>query len=212
LASRKEEVIVATAIPALPRELTRNWFLFVLRGAVAVLFGLGAWAWPDLTLAVLIALFGAYALVDGVFAVAAGLAHRGEDRRWWAELLVGVAGIAVGVLTFAWPGATALTLLYLIASWALVSGVMEIAAAIELRRAIDNEWLLGLGGAASVLFGLLLFVNPGSGALSVIWLIGAYAVLFGALLIALGLRLRAMRGATGIGVDRRGETGARPTG
>lgn len=183
--------------------LTRNWWAFVLRGAVAILFGIGAWVWPGLTLTVLVALFGAYALVDGVFAVVAGIASHGENRRWWTELLVGVVGIVAGILTWVWPDVTALALLYLIASWAVVTGVVEIAAAIELRRAIDNEWLLGLGGAASVLFGLILFVRPGAGALGLLWLIGFYAVLFGVLLVALGFRLRGM-GDAGTGVGARG--------
>src|SRR3712207_763932 len=109
--------------------LARNWWVFVLRGGLGILFGIAAWLWPGLTLAVLIYLFGAYALVDGVFAVAAGIASYGENRRWWAELLVGIAGIVLGILTFVWPGVTALVLLYLIAAWALVTGVFEVAAA-----------------------------------------------------------------------------------
>ena len=96
------------------------------------------------------------------------MASHGENRRWWAELLVGIAGIVLGVLTFAWPGITALSLLYPIEAWALVTGVVEIAAAIQLRQAIENEWLLGLGGLASVLFGLLLIVFPGAGALGLL--------------------------------------------
>lgn len=196
---------------AMAPALARNWWAFVLRGVFAILFGIGAWLWPGLTLAALVFLFGAYALVDGVFAVAAGIASHGENRRWWAELLVGIAGIALGVMVFAWPDVTALTLLYLIAAWALVTGVMEIAAAIELRKRIDNEWLLGLGGLASVLFGLLLIVFPGAGALGLLWLIGAYAVLFGVLLIALGLRLRGMRDADGAAVQG-GPSGTRSIG
>ena len=181
--------------------LARNWWVFVLRGVLAILFGVVAWVWPDLTVTVLVALFGAYALVNGGFAVVAGIASHGEDRRWWAEVLVGVAGIILGVLTFAWPDVTALALLYLIASWAIATGVFEIVAAVELRKAIENEWLLGLGGLASVLFGLLLIVFPGSGALGLIWLIGTYAVFFGILLIALGLRLRELRGAAPTSIE-----------
>ena len=160
----------------------------------------------------LVAIFGAYALVDGVFAVVAGIASHGENRRWWAELLVGIAGIVLGVLTCAWPGLTALALLYLIAAWGIVTGVFEIAAAIELRKVIENEWPLGLGGLASVLFGLLLIVFPGAGALGLLWLIGAYAVLFGIVLIALGFRLRGMRDDAGVAVARRGQGGTRPAG
>jgi uncharacterized membrane protein HdeD (DUF308 family) len=180
----------------------RNWWAFVLRGVVAILFGVMAWIWPGLTLTALVIIFGAYALVDGVFGVVAGIASYGESRRWWAELVMGVAGIIAGILTFLWPDVTALALLYLIAAWALVTGVLEIAAAIELRREIENEWLLAIGGLASIIFGLILIVRPGAGALGLLWLIGAYAVVFGALLIALGLRLRGMRGTSG------GTTGA----
>lgn len=174
--------------------LSRNWWMWMLvvRGVVAIRFGIDAWVWPGVTLTVLVTLFGAYALVDGVFALVAGIASSGENRRWWAEVLTGVAGIVLGVMTFVWPGVTALTLLSLIAAWAIVTGVTEIAAAVELRRTIDTESLLRLGGLASVLFGLLLIVFPGSGALGLLWLIGAHAVLFGVLLIALGFRRREM--------------------
>ena len=192
--------------------LARNWWVFVLRGVLAILFGIAAWVWPGLTLTALVYLFGAYALVDGVFAVVAGIASRGENRRWWAELLVGVAGIVLGILTFAWPGVTALALLYLIAAWALVTGVFEIVAAIQLRAVIENEWLLGLGGLASVLFGVLLIVFPGAGALGLLWLIAAYAVLFGVLVIALGFRLRGMRDDVGTAVEPGSRSGAGPAG
>ena len=169
---------------------SRNWWVFVLRGVLAILFGIVAWVWPGLTVSALVILFGAYAFVNGIFAVFAGIASFGENRRWWAELLVGIAGIILGILTFFWPGVTALALLYLIAAWAIVSGVFEIGAAIELRKAIDNEWLLGIGGVVSVIFGLILIFFPGSGAISLVWVIGIYAIIFGVLLIALGFRLR----------------------
>lgn len=169
---------------------SRNWWIFVLRGVLAVLFGIVAWIWPGLTVAALVILFGAYAFVNGIFAVIAGIASFGENQRWWAELLVGIAGIILGILTFIWPGVTALALLYLIAAWAIVTGVFEIIAAIELRKAIDNEWLLGIGGVLSVIFGLILIIFPGSGAISLVWVIGIYAIIFGVTLIALGFRLR----------------------
>ncbi len=178
--------------------LARNWWVLVLRGVLAVLFGLAAFFWPGLTALVLVSLFGAYALIDGIFAVVAGIQQYGKHERWWAVLLEGIVGILIGLLTFFWPGVTALGLLYFIAAWALVTGVFEIVAAIRLRREIEGEWLLGLSGVASVLFGLLLVIFPSAGVLSVIWIIGAYALLFGVIMIILGLRMRG-RGGT---VDR----------
>jgi uncharacterized membrane protein HdeD (DUF308 family) len=170
--------------------LARNWWALALRGVAAVLFGIMAFAWPGMTLGVLVLLYGAYALVDGVLAIIAAVAGRTSGMPWWALLLEGVLGITVGILTFAWPGITALVLLYLIAAWAVATGVFEVVAAIRLRREIRGEWLLALSGIISVLFGIALVINPVGGALAVVWLIGAYAIAFGVLLIALGFRLR----------------------
>jgi uncharacterized membrane protein HdeD (DUF308 family) len=170
--------------------LARYWWVPVLRGVFAVLFGLAAFFWPGLTAVVLVSLFGAYVLIDGIFAVIAGIRSYGDRERWWATLLEGLAGIVIGVLTFLSPGTTALALLYFIAAWALLTGVFEIFAAIRLRKAIEGEWMLALAGVASVLFGILLIIQPGSGALALIWLIGGYALVFGVLLIILGFRMR----------------------
>lgn len=174
-------------------ELARSWWILVVRGVLAVAFGVLAFVWPGLALEALVVLFGAFALVDGVFAIAAAVRAARRERTWWPLVVEGVSGIALGIVAFVWPGITALALLYVIAAWAIVTGVFEIAAAIRLRREIEGEWLLGLAGAASMVFGVLVVIFPGSGAVAIVWAIAAYAVLFGVLLIALGLRLRGLR-------------------
>ncbi len=173
--------------------LVRNWWVVALRGLFAIIFGVGALLWPGLTLRVLILLFGSYALVNGIFTVIGGLAPQAENRRRWTVLLEGIAGIILGVLTFFYPGITALALLYVIAAWALVTGIFEIMAGILLRRIITGEWLTILSGIASVIFGLLLVFFPGAGALSLTWLIGVYAIVLGILLVILAFRLRSLR-------------------
>jgi uncharacterized membrane protein HdeD (DUF308 family) len=174
-------------------ELARNWWVFLIRGIAAILFGIGAFVWPGITIAVLVLMFGAYALVDGIFAIIAGISARQETERWWMMILAGIAGIITGVLTFLWPGITALVLLYFIAAWAVVMGIFEIAAAIRLRKEIEGEFWLILGGIASVIFGVLLVIMPGAGALASIWIIGIYAIIFGITLVILAFRLRGMR-------------------
>jgi uncharacterized membrane protein HdeD (DUF308 family) len=173
--------------------LTRSWWAVALGGVAAVLFGILTYIFPRSALIVLIALFGAYALVDGIFSIitaAEGVAHH---QSWLWPALRGVAGIAAGIITFVWPGITALALLYLIAAWAIVTGALEIMAAINLRREMINEWLLILAGALSVLFGILLVVmGPGPGLLTLVWLIGTYAIIVGALRIALAFRLHSL--------------------
>ncbi len=172
-------------------QLSRNWWVLALRGVAAIVFGILAFLWPGITLAVLVLLFGAYALIDGVFAVIGAVQHRHEHDRWWVLLLEGIAGIVAGLLTFAYPGITELALLYLIAAWAIVTGVIEIIAAVRLRKEIAGEFWLALGGLFSVLFGVLIALFPGAGALTVVWIIALYAILFGITFIALALRLRA---------------------
>jgi uncharacterized membrane protein HdeD (DUF308 family) len=166
------------------------WWLMAIRGLLAVLFGLAAIVWPGLTLFVLVILFGAYALVDGVVAVIVSFQERKSVRQWWVVLLGGIAGIIVGVLTFVWPAITALVLLYLIAAWAIVTGILEIAAAFSRRLPIAHEWTLVLAGILSVLFGVLLAILPGVGLLSLVWLIGIYALAFGVVLIIRAFQFR----------------------
>jgi uncharacterized membrane protein HdeD (DUF308 family) len=174
---------------ALPAE-TGHWWALALRGIIAILFGLAALLRPGIALAALILLFGAYALVDGVFAVVGVFrGTRGGTPRWLL-LLEGVVSILAGIIAFIFPGLTAIALLYLVAAWAVITGLAEIATAIRLRQEIRGEWALILGGILSVLFGLLLAVLPGVGILSLIWLIGAYAVAFGVLLLIAAFRVR----------------------
>jgi uncharacterized membrane protein HdeD (DUF308 family) len=170
--------------------LMRNWWVLALRGQLAVLFGLAAFVWPATTLTALVLLFGAYAMVDGLFAVVTAVTERTAYKQWWLWLLQGLAGIAVGVLTFVWPGITALACLYLVAARAIVIGLLEILLALRLRKEMEREWLLVLGGMASLLYGLALAIWPGAGALALLWLIAAFAVAFGVLLTIFAFRLR----------------------
>jgi uncharacterized membrane protein HdeD (DUF308 family) len=174
--------------------LARHWWVFLIRGIAALAFGLLGFFYPAATLVTLILFYGAYALVDGVFAVISAVRGKeGMGPRWWLAL-VGVLGIVAGLVTFSWPGITTLALLIVIGVWALVYGVFEIVGAIRLRKEIDNEWLLLMHGALAVLFGLMVLVRPGAGALAVIWLIASFAFASGVLLIALALRLKRAAG------------------
>jgi len=174
---------------AMVHALAKNWWLLLLRGIAAIIFGLLALAWPGLTLLTLILFYGAFALVDGVLAIVAAITGGVPGSRWWLAI-VGLLGIAAGLLTFLTPGLTALVLLFFIAGWAIVTGVFEIIGAIKLRKEIDNEWLLILGGIISVLFGVGMMLAPGAGALALVWVIGAYSVVMGVLFVALAFRLK----------------------
>lgn len=177
--------------------LAQNWWLLALRGVAGILFGIGAFVWPGATLAALILVFGAYVFVDGIFAVVAGIGMRRQIDRWWLIVLEGVAGIILGLLTFRSPDTTALVLVTFIAAWSIVTGIFEIATAMRLRKLIANEWLLILSGVVSIIFGALLIAQPGAGAISIVWLLGAYALLFGILTLMLALRVRGMRDTIG---------------
>jgi uncharacterized membrane protein HdeD (DUF308 family) len=173
--------------------LAKSWWALAIRGVAAIIFGVLTLLLPGVTLAVLILLFGSYAIVEGAVNVIAAVRGRGEERAWWALLLAGLVSITAGVVTFLRPGLTELALLYVIAAWAVVTGVLEIAAAIRLRRRIRSEAWLGLNGILSIVFGVLTMLIPGGGALTIVWLIGAYAILFGGLLLRLSFRLRGRR-------------------
>ena len=171
---------------------TRHWWVLALRGLLAVIFGLLALIWPDITVRVLVVFFGAYAIVDGIFAVIAGLGR----RRSLLPVLGGLLGIVIGILVWLWPETMAIVLLYLIAAYAVLTGIFELIYAIELRKVLENEWLLAVSGVLSIGFGILLVIWPAAGLVTIAWLIGIYAIIFGVLLIGLGFRLRGLRSTT----------------
>ena len=170
--------------------LSANWSFVVVRGVAATVFGMLTLFSPGLTLAALILLFGAYALADGIVAIAIALRRRTEEQ-WWMLLLAGVAGIIVGLIALTMPGLTAVVLIYVIAVRAILVGALEITAAVRLRKVIEREWMMALGGIASILFGVLILGFPVSGALAVLLWIGTFSIIIGAALIGLGFRLRA---------------------
>jgi uncharacterized membrane protein HdeD (DUF308 family) len=170
--------------------LTRNWWLVVLRGVLAILFGLTAFFWPGLTLLALILVFGVYAIMDGVMAMMTGLVSSRYSSRWWVFLLEGVISVAAGVVAILRPGLAGFVLIAVIAIWAILTGILEIAAAIRLRREITNEWMLAFAGFLSIVLGVLLFFQPAAGGLVITLMIGAYALIFGIMLLTLGFRLR----------------------
>jgi uncharacterized membrane protein HdeD (DUF308 family) len=172
--------------------LKRHWWVPVLRGVAAIIFGIMAFLYPGLTAAVLVLLFGAWVLVDGIFRVIGAIGHRSSDKEWGFDLIIGIVGIIIGFLTFVRPGITALALVIYIAAWALMIGATEIALAIKLRREIKGELFLILMGVVSILFAIMLLWNPLPGALALVWLIGSYAIVFGVLGIIFGFRLRSL--------------------
>jgi uncharacterized membrane protein HdeD (DUF308 family) len=172
--------------------LKRHWWVPVLRGIAAIIFGIIAFARPGLTIAVLVLLFGAWVLVDGIFRVIGAITHRASDKEWGFDLIIGIVGIIIGFLTFHAPGITALALVIYIAAWALMVGATEIAVAIKLRREIKGEWFLILMGLVSIIFAFLLLWNPVAGAAALIWIMAWYAVILGILGIIFGFRLRSL--------------------
>ena len=173
--------------------LSRNWWTFAVRGIAAVIFGIVALAMPGIALVVLVFLFGAYAFVDGVFALIGAVREAEAHNRWAHLLFVGIFGILVGAITFFFWQITAFALLYLIAAWAVVTGILELVGAFELRRHLPGDLWWVLAGLASIAFGVLLILRPLSGALAVMWIIGIYAIIFGGFLIALAFRLRGLK-------------------
>jgi uncharacterized membrane protein HdeD (DUF308 family) len=171
-------------------ELPRHWWVLAVRGLAAIIFGILAFIWPGITLTVLILFYGAYAIVDGVLALYVAIRSRGQHV--WALLLEGIVGIGAGLVAFFWPAITALALLYVIAAWAVLTGLVEAIAGVRLRHVITNEWGLIFSGVLSVIFGLLLVIQPGAGALALVWLISLYAIVFGIGLLVFAWRLRGL--------------------
>ena len=174
--------------------LSRNWWLMLLRGLAAIGFGILVFAKPGVSLQVLVYLFGVYVLVEGILGVSLAVQARNTIDSWGVLLLWGLLGVTVGILAFIKPDITALALLFYIALWAIATGVLEIAVAVRLRELITNEWLLILAGVASVAFGVLLIARPDAGALAVLSLIGAYAIVFGVLVLIFAFRIRSFVG------------------
>jgi uncharacterized membrane protein HdeD (DUF308 family) len=170
--------------------LARWWWTYVVRGAVAILFGILAFVAPAFGIAILVALFAAWAIIDGIGNLVAGIRTRGGDRSWWLEVLEGLVSVAAGVLALLVPDIAARALVLIIGAWAVLTGVIEIVLAVRLRRVIDGEVWMALGGVASIVFGVVLVIFPATGALSLVWLIGSFAIAFGVFLVILGWRLR----------------------
>jgi uncharacterized membrane protein HdeD (DUF308 family) len=200
----KDDIMRGNPVVAVPypfsatlRVIAENWWLMLLRGIAAVAFGLLAFVWPGTTLLTLVILFGAYAMVDGLLALGAAFGRgKSSGSSWWLAI-VGALGIVAGFATFLWPGLTAILLLVFIGAWTLLRGILEIAAAIQMRRETEDAWLLALDGVISVIFGLSVLAYPGAGALALIWIIAAYAVASGVVLIMLSFRARQHRRARG---------------
>ncbi|MBV8706325.1 MAG: HdeD family acid-resistance protein [Acidobacteriaceae bacterium] len=185
--------------------LRANWWALVLRGIVAILLAVVTFIVPHITVAVLATIFGFYALFDGVLAIVSTIKAVQGHRRWGAFLLEGVIGILVGLYAILFPLATAAIFVTIMAFWAVVTGILEISAAIRLRRHIQGEWLLILSGVLSILLGITLFAQPFAGVLFFVWVLAGYGLIFGVLLIALGFRVRrlpaqSLPSASGVGV------------
>jgi uncharacterized membrane protein HdeD (DUF308 family) len=176
-----------------------QWWGVALRGLVAILFGVLALTWPGLTLDALVLLFGVFVLADGI-SILIDLATNSGRRKGSRGMLVlqALVSIAAGIVTFLWPGITAVALVFVIAAWALVTGLLELSTAFRLRRAVTNEWLLIVDGVLSVLIAVALLINPAAGAIALVWVIGWFAILSGVLLIALSFRLRKEQSSVGM--------------
>ncbi len=170
--------------------LTRNWWMFLLRGILALVFGIVALFFPQTAFLSLVLVFGAFAMVDGIFALVSAFSGGAKEENWWWLVLEGAFGILIGILTLIQPAAMAAAWIFVIAAWAIVTGILEVITAIRLRKQITGEWALILGGIVSVLFGVFAFASPGLGAFAIGFMVGIYAILFGGLFIWLAVNLR----------------------
>lgn len=177
------------------RAMSDHWWVLLLRGIAAVVFGLIALAMPGLTLMVLLITFGVYAVFDGILAIVTGFRRKAFDDQWWAWALDGLLSVLIGLMALFWPAATAVAFILWMAAWAIVAGIFRIIEAIRLRREIEGEWALGLSGLLLVLWGVLLVLLPAAGLLGFAWMIGSLAVLIGLTLIVLAFRLKGLKGA-----------------
>jgi uncharacterized membrane protein HdeD (DUF308 family) len=183
-------IVVATV------ELARWWWTFILRGLLAILFGVIAFISPPATIAALVLLFGAWAMVDGIFHIAGAIRDRSRNRSFWLAVLEGVISIIAGALALAFPSLAAASLLLLISAWSIITGVVEVAAAVRLREQMTGELWLAIAGILSIVFGVLLFFFPTSGAITIVWILGSFAIAFGVSMIILGWRLRGVHQRT----------------
>ena len=168
----------------------RNWWMLALRGVFAILFGLVALLLPGIALLAFIYVFAAYAIIDGIVAVIVSIRERGSLSRWGWVLAEGILSVVAGIFAAVYPGLTALVLLYVVAAWAVLTGITEIVAAFMMREHVAREWILGLAGLLSIVFGIILFIRPGAGLLTILWLVGVYAIIFGILFIVRAFQLR----------------------
>jgi uncharacterized membrane protein HdeD (DUF308 family) len=182
--------------------LGKNWWAVLIRGILAIVFGIIAIAWPAHALAAVILVFGAYAFVDGIFAIISAIRSAARHAHWFALLVEGILGVIIGIISFVHPGITALAFLYFIAAWAIITGLLELFAAFRLRRDLGGEFLFILGGLASIIFGILLVIFPGAGAFVVVTIIGIYAIIFGVVLVLLSLRLKKWHESRGGGAQQ----------
>lgn len=170
--------------------LRDNWWVLLIRGIAAILFGIIALAMPGLTAYVLVIAFGAYTLVDGIMAIYLGFKRRGNDDAWWTWIIDGILSIVIGLVAMIWTSATAVVFIIWIAAWAIVVGIMRIIAAIRLRKEIEGEWALILSGLLMIIWGVLIAMTPAAGLLSIAWLLGIFSFMVGVMMVVLAFRAR----------------------